>query len=132
MEEKTINPSAGIIKEAQGKVENKELNSLKLIELKKLSKQIGIKAISKLKKDSLINLIKKTISDKDTVNKTPVKKNIDTLNNKNLAKKELSEDYLSKYKKLGIEKINTKLEEVTESSNWMHKNHEIQDLIKIF
>jgi len=79
MEEKTINPSAGKIKEDQGKVENKELNSLKLIELKKLSKQIGIKAISKLKKDSLINLIKKTISDKDTVNKTPVKKNIDTL-----------------------------------------------------
>ena len=39
---------------------------------------------------------------------------------------------MSKYKKLGIEKINNKLEEVTESSNWMHKNREIQDLIKIF
>ena len=132
MEEKTINPSAGIIKEVQEKVKNKEFNSLKLIELKKISKQIGIKGVSKLKKDSLINLIKKTVSDKNNVKKTPVKKTIDTSNNKNLAKKELSEDYLSKYKKLGIEKINNKLEEVTESSNWMHKNREIQDLIKIF
>ena len=73
MEEKAINPSAGIIKEVQKKIKNKELNSLKLIELKNLSKQIGIKTVSKLKKDSLINLIKKTVSDKDTVKKTPTK-----------------------------------------------------------
>ena len=54
MEEKAINPSAGIIKEVQKKIKNKELNSLKLIELKNLSKQIGIKTVSKLKKDSLV------------------------------------------------------------------------------
>ena len=46
MEEKAINPPAGIVKEVQKKIKNKELNTLKLIDLKKISRQIGIKGIN--------------------------------------------------------------------------------------
>jgi len=149
MEEKAINPPAGVVKEVQKKVKNKELNTLKLIDLKKISRQIGIKGVSNLKKDSLIDLIKRTVSDKINVKKSPAKKSPakkspakkspakkspakKTLENKNIDKKKFTEDYLSKYKRLGIEKINTKLEEVIESSNWIQKNREIQHLIKLF
>ena len=44
----------------------------------------------------------------------------------------IGENYLLKYKKLNLEKINIILEDVIESSSWFNKNREIQDLIKIF
>ena len=142
MEEKTIIPSAGIIKEVQKKIKNKEFNTLKLVELKKISKEIGLKGTSKLKKDYLINLIKEFIandeSDKKSTPKITLKKestskkNFKDSDNKKLDKKDTSEDYISKYKRLSVEKINNKLEEIFNSSNWFHKNREIQDLIQIF
>ena len=142
MEEKAIIPSAGIIKEVQKKIKNKQFNTLKLVELKKISKEIGLKGTSKLKKDYLINLIKEFIandeSNKKTTSKTTLKKestskkNFKDSDNKKLEKKDSSENYISKYKRLSVEKINNKLEEIFNSSNWFHKNHEIQDLIQIF
>ena len=142
MEEKAIIPSAGIIKEVQKKIKNKQFNTLKLVELKKISKEIGLKGTSKLKKDYLINLIKEFIandeSNKKTTSKTTLKKestskkNFKDSDNKKLEKKDSSENYISKYKRLSVEKINNKLEEIFNSSNWLHKNREIQDLIQIF
>ena len=142
MEKKAIIPSAGIIKEVQKKIKNKQFNTLKLVELKKISKEIGLKGTSKLKKDYLINLIKEFIandeSNKKTTSKTTLKKestskkNFKDSDNKKLEKKDSSEDYISKYKRLSVEKINNKLEEIFNSSNWLNKNREIQDLIQIF
>ena len=142
MEKKAIIPSAGIIKEVQKKIKNKQFKTLKLVELKKISKEIGLKGTSKLKKDYLINLIKEFIandeSNKKTTSKTTLKKestskkNFKDSDNKKLEKKDSSEDYISKYKRLSVEKINNKLEEIFNSSNWLNKNREIQDLIQIF
>ena len=127
MEENAIIPSAGIIKEVQKKIKNKEFKTLKLVELKKISKEIGLKGTSKLKKDSLIKLIKESIANNEGNNNSTVKKNIkrgstskknfkDSNNNK-LEKKDSSEDYIAKYKRLSVEKINNKLEEIFNSLN---------------
>ena len=74
MEQKAINPSAGTKKEVQIKLKNKDLKTLKLVDLKKISKEIGIKGVSNLKKDSIIDLIEKSISEKVTRKKSPEKK----------------------------------------------------------
>ena len=74
MEQKTINPPAGTKKEMQIKLRNKDLKTLKLVELKKISKKIGIKGVSNLKKDSIIDLIEKSISEKVSKKKSPAKK----------------------------------------------------------
>lgn len=134
MEKKTINPSAGTIKEVQKMINKKKLKSLKLNELKNLAKKIGIKGFSKLKKDLLLDLIEKTTS-KETSSKKTTSEEDDQSNTKPKSKKilsDLSENNTSKYEKLGLEKIANKLEEIIQSSNWMYKNLEIQDLIKIF
>ena len=74
MEEKAIDQSAGKLKEVQKKLKNKELKSLNLIDLKKISKEIGLKGISNLKKDVIINLIKKSLSNQIPLKKSPKKK----------------------------------------------------------
>ena len=74
MEQKAINPSAGIKKEVQIKLRNKDIKTLKLVELKKISKEIGIKGVSNLKKDSIVDLIEKAISEKVTKKRSPSKK----------------------------------------------------------
>ena len=160
MEQKTINPPAGTKKEMQIKLRNKDLKTLKLVELKKISKKIGIKGVSNLKKDSIIDLIEKSISEKVSKKKSPAKKSTakkstakKSAAKKSTAKKSpakkspakkstvkessnteqiITENYLLKYKKLNLEKIIIILEEVIESSNWINKNREIQDLIKLF
>ena len=159
MEEKAIDQSAGKLKEVQKKLKNKELKSLNLIDLKKISKEIGLKGISNLKKDVIINLIKKSLSNqiplkksqkkkseekkiitKKTLEKKTSSKNIakdlntskSTSENNKTSKKDSEEDFYLKYKRLSIEKINSKIEEIVESPNWIQKKQEIQALIKIF
>ena len=135
MEQKAINPSAGTKKEVQIKLRNKDLKTLKLVDLKKISKEIGIKGVSNLKKDSIIDLIEKSISEKVTRKKSSAKKSSakkSTEKESSRTEQMIRENYLLKYKKLNLEKINIILEDVIESSNWFNKNREIQDLIKIF
>ena len=74
MEEKAIDQSAGIFKEVQKKLKNKELKTLKLIDLKEISKEIGLKRTSNLRKDALINLINKTLSNLNVSRKVTKKK----------------------------------------------------------
>tara|TARA_Y100001970_G_scaffold8326_1_gene9704 strand:+ start:33490 stop:35706 length:2217 start_codon:yes stop_codon:yes gene_type:complete len=74
MEEKAINPSAGTKKEVQIKLKNKDLKTLKLVDLKKICKEFGLKGVSNLKKDFLIDLIEKSISEKVKKKKTAEKK----------------------------------------------------------
>tara|TARA_Y100000741_G_scaffold227662_1_gene173892 strand:- start:1178 stop:3307 length:2130 start_codon:yes stop_codon:yes gene_type:complete len=160
MEEKAIDQSAGIFKEVQKKLKNKELKNLKLIDLKEISKEIGLKGISNLRKSSLINLINNTLSTSlnsprkarkkgSKEKKITSKKNLQTKSsskkiskktdiskkaseNNKTDKKEINEDFYSKYKRLSIDKINSKIEEIVESLDWKQKNREIQALIKIF
>mgnify|MGYP001175754293 CR=1 FL=1 len=159
MEEKAIDQSAGKLKEVQKKLKSKELKSLNLADLKKISKEIGLKGISNLKKDVIINLIKKSLSNqiplrksqkkkseekkiitKKTLEKKTSSKNIakdlntskSTSENNKTSKKDSEEDFYLKYKRLSIEKINSKIEEIVESPNWIQKKREIQTLIKIF
>ena len=159
MEEKAIDQSAGKLKEVQKKLKNKELKSLNLIDLKKISKEIGLKGISNLKKDVIINLIKKSLSNQIPLKKSPKKKSEEkkiitkktlekktsskniakdlntsknTSENNKISKKDSEEDFYLKYKRLSIEKINSKIEEIVESPNWIQKKQEIQALIKIF
>ena len=153
MEEKAIDQSAGIFKEVQKKLKNKELKTFKLIDLKEISKEIGLKRTSTLRKDALINLINKTLSSlnaskkvkkkKSEGKKIISKKNLQkktssnkiskkTSENNKTDKKDTNEDFYSKYKRLSIDKINSKIEEIVESLDWKQKNREIQALIKIF
>jgi len=153
MEEKAIDQSAGIFKEVQKKLKNKELKTFKLIDLKEISKEIGLKRTSNLRKDALINLINKTLSSlnaskkvkkkKSEGKKIISKKNLQkktssnkiskkTSENNKTDKKDTNEDFYSKYKRLSIDKINSKIEEIVESLDWKQKNREIQALIKIF
>ena len=159
MEEKAIDQSAGIFKEVQKKLKNKELKTLKLIDLKEISKEIGLKGTSNLRKDALINLINKTLSNMNVSRKVTKKKSEEkkiiskknlqkktsskdiskksniskkTSENNKTDKKEINEDFYSKYKRLSIDKTNSKIEEIVESLDWKEKNREIQALIKIF
>ena len=150
MEEKAIDQSAGIFKEVQKKLKNKELKNLKLIDLKEISKEIGLKGISNLRKSSLINLINNTLSTSlnsprkarkkgSKEKKITSKKNLQTKSsskkiskktdiskkaseNNKTDKKEINEDFYSKYKRLSIDKINSKKEEIVESLDWKQKN----------
>ena len=83
MEQKAINPSAGTKKEVQIKLRNKDLKTLKLVDLKKISKEIGIKGVSNLKKDSIIDLIEKSISEKVTIKKSSTAKKSSAKKSKN-------------------------------------------------
>tara|TARA_B100001250_G_scaffold133033_1_gene113720 strand:- start:1855 stop:4026 length:2172 start_codon:yes stop_codon:yes gene_type:complete len=122
MEQKTINPPAGTKKEVQEKLINKDLKTLKLVDLKKISKEIGIKGVSNLKKDSIIDLIEKSVSEKVTKKKSAAKKSPEkkTLAKKSTAKKSTakkSPEKKSPEKKTPEKKTLAKKSPKKESSN---------------